>query len=119
MLLITNSAGKRFAVTVIRKGDRYGRDFGIVNDETDRIMGGKGETMVEFWDLSYPHGPVRPESEILGQFTGGRYFARTLREGLAGLSLDGGVSEWSIDAPTMAEVRGWLAGVQARETVWA
>lgn len=66
-----------------------------------------GKPSVEFYDRRYGETPD-------GQFTGGRYFADTLlgldgygrAEG--GLSLDGGIPAWSVDAATMDLVRAWL-----------
>ena len=123
LLLITNSAGREFAVRYVKTGERYGRDFRIVNDETDRM--GNGEPMVEFWDLSNSFDQVDPEVvSVRGQFTGGRYGVDTLLglnqwgSGSGGLCLDGGNADvWSIDAKTMQVVRAWVNGVLGRSPV--
>ena len=79
-----------------------------------------GRTLVEFWDMTYSHGPVAPGAQVYGQFVS-RYFLDTLL-GLdgygstsGGLILDGGIPVWRIDAGTMLEVRGWLRAVYDRE----
>ena len=59
--------------------------------------------MVEVYDRRYPHTEH-------GQFTGGRYFVETLAGSThgAGISLDGGVDDWTLDGPSYALVRAWL-----------
>lgn len=58
---------------------------------------------VEFYDLRHPHTPD-------GQFTGACYYLDTLLEDPTGygLSLYGGVDEWTVDAEAMVIVRTWL-----------
>jgi hypothetical protein len=59
--------------------------------------------LVEFYDLRYGHTPD-------GQFIT-RYDFYTMIEdyrSFAGLNLNGGVPNWSIDGDTMHMVRGWL-----------
>lgn len=121
MLIIKNAPGmqacadKPFAVVIVRPGERYGRDFCLVNEKDAH---GDGSTMVEFWDLDHKHGPVRPGSPVLGQFTGSRYYLSTLLEDGGrtgrGLNLDGGIPAWTVDGLAMDEVGNWLLGVQSR-----
>jgi hypothetical protein len=122
MLIVKNTtatgaaADKSFAVVLVKNGDRYGRDFCLVNRPGEKLSDGR--TLVEFWDLDYTHSPVAPGSQVYGQFVS-RYFLATLledggRRGV-GLNLDGGIPAWSVDGPAMAEVSGWLLGVQDRE----
>ena len=92
---VTNSNGLSFNVRIVRKGDTYGRNNCLTNDD-DR-------SLVEFYDTRYAHTP-------LGQFVS-RYFAFTLLERAGeyvGLNLDGGVPDWTIDADAMDQVRSWL-----------
>jgi hypothetical protein len=72
----------------------------------------KGEkALVEFYDARYPHTEF-------GQFVS-RYYVSTIlgtdgygsAEG--GLSLDGGVPEWTVSANDMDTVRSFLKGVAA------
>jgi hypothetical protein len=124
MLIITNSEGRKFAVVLVKNGDRYGRDFCLTNAPGQSLSDGR--TLVEFWDLTYKHGPVRPDSPVLGQFVS-RYHltvllgidASTWGVTYGGLRLDGGIPEWTIDAGAMLEVRNWLAAVYDRETALA
>jgi hypothetical protein len=57
-----------------------------------------GEPVVEFYDRRYQHTPD-------GQFTGARYYLRTLtadgrRHNAVGLDLHGGVDSWQMDGET-------------------
>lgn len=63
------------------------------------------EATVEFYDRRHAHTPD-------GQFTGGRYLARTLLENQEpnrGLDLAGQEPEWTIDANGMRVVMFWLS----------
>lgn len=90
---LTNANGRVFTVRVVRKGDRYGLDHCLVNESA---------TMVEFYDATYA-GKRGFDRE--GQFVS-RYFVSTLLEDSnrleAGLSLDGGIVEWTIDGEALA-----------------
>ena len=59
------------------------------------------QPLIEFYDRRYPHTQD-------GQFVGARYYVSTIRNGDAGLILDGGIPNWQIDADTMRLVRTWL-----------
>jgi hypothetical protein len=99
MTMITVS---NFNVRVVNKGDKYGRDFCITNE---------GKPLVEFYDARYPHTEF-------GQFVS-RYFVETILgdDGYGpkatGLSLDGGIPEWTVSASDMVTVRNFLKGETA------
>ncbi len=91
-----------FTVRIINKGDKYGLDNCLTNEED--------KPLVEFYDRRYNHTEF-------GQFTGGRYYASTLLGeckfndtdiGKTGLCLDGGIPEWSIDADTCKIIVAWI-----------
>jgi hypothetical protein len=94
MTMITVS---KFNVRVVNKGDKYGRDFCLTNE---------GKPLVEFYDARYPHTEF-------GQFVS-RYYVETILgdDGYgpkdSGLSLDGGIPEWTVSAEDMATVRDYL-----------
>ena len=87
----------KFNVRVVNKGDKYGRDFCLTNE---------GKPLVEFYDARYPHTEF-------GQFVS-RYYVETILgdDGYgpkdSGLSLDGGIPEWTVSAEDMATVRDYL-----------
>ena len=85
---VTNShTGISFNVVVVPKGAAYGAEDCLTNE---------GSLMVEFYDIRYPHTEY-------GQFVS-RYYAKTLlphRGG--GLCLDGGIPNWTLDAPSMTK----------------
>jgi len=107
---VTNSAGIRFTVRIVRSGDRYGAfdedayDFVLVHGEPSRhTTPGKldVEPMIEFYDTRYPFTPF-------GQFVT-RYYASTLAERAdeyVSLMLDGGSSDWFIDGAGLQRVLG-------------
>lgn len=119
MLIVKNAGinGREFAVVLVRNGERYGRDFCLTNAPGEKFS--DGSTLVEFWDLTHHHGPVRPGSAVWGQFTGARYNLATLLENGGyrgvGLRLDGGIAVWTVDGQAMSEVSAWLFGVHDRE----
>lgn len=104
---IKNTAtGIAFTMRLVREGERYGRGMCLTHD--------KPEPLVEFYDSRYPFDRD-PAGEVLGQFTGGRYYAATLLASKnAGLILDGGNADvWSLDPAAFAlareTLRNWLA----------
>jgi hypothetical protein len=92
----------KFNVRVVNTGDKYGRDFCLTNE---------GKPLVEFYDARYPHTEF-------GQFVA-RYYVETILEGDgygpkdSGLSLDGGIPEWTVSASDMVTVRNFLKGETA------
>lgn len=68
-----------------------------------------GAPTVKFYDCRYEHTD-------LGQFVSS-YYAMTLlcRDDGLGLSLDGGIPEWSISGPAMDRVKVWLKDVLMRK----
>ena len=80
---------EKFTVRFVNKGDTYGRDFCLTHDKEDAL--------IEFYDSRYPHTEF-------GQFVS-RYYVKTLRGHTNGLSLDGGIPEWTVSAAGMAQVQ--------------
>ena len=107
---VTNSAGIRFTVRIVRSGDRYGAfdedayDFVLVHGELSRhTTPGKldVEPMIELYDARYPLTPF-------GQLVT-RYYASALVERAdecVSLVLDGGSSSWFIDGAGLQRVLG-------------
>lgn len=86
-----------FNVRILRKGEKYGLKECLTHKEC--------KTLVEFYD--YRH---RNDKEWKrGQFVS-RYYAETLLEHDVnfGLSLDGGIPEWTVSADYMREILAWL-----------
>ena len=94
---VTNDRGIPFNVRVVRQGDRYGLNDKLVHDKPDPL--------IEFYDARYQDDPRF--SPGLGQFVA-RYYYRTLtgqdgygsdlRQGRQGLSLHGGIANWTLTA---------------------
>lgn len=88
----------KFNVRIVRKGDRYGRDYCLTHDED--------KPLVEFYDNRYPHTED-------GQFIS-RYYVETILgtdrygRGTGGLCLDGGVPSWTVSEQDMDTVREYL-----------
>ena len=86
-----------FNVRILRKGEKYGLENCLTHKER--------KPRVEFYD--YRH---RDDKEWKrGQFVS-RYYAETiLKHDLNfGLSLDGGVPEWTVSAESMRDILAWL-----------
>jgi len=110
---ITTTTGRRFAVRVVRRGDRYGHEDCLTHD--------RDLALIEFYDLSYPE-----TFGERGQFVT-RYDADTLLgeraphykpspwtkpQGVTGgLYLDCGVPEWTLDAAAMRDALAYAYGV--------
>ena len=86
-----------FNVRLVNDGEKYGRDLCLTHNEQDPL--------IEFYDARYPHTP-------LGQFVS-RYYARTILETTPerGLSLDGGIPEWSVTSEELTRVRDVIAQI--------
>lgn len=84
------STGKTWAARVIRKGDRYGLDDCLIHD--------KPNSMVEFYDTNN------------GEQFVSRYYTKTIMDiaNGAGLLMDGGTPQWSLDGGSVAIVKEWL-----------
>jgi hypothetical protein len=88
----------KFNVRVVNQGDKYGRDFCLTHNGD--------KPMVEFYDARYPHTEF-------GQFVSRYYFETILGDDgyghkSGGLSLDGGIPEWTVSAQDMDTVRTFL-----------
>lgn len=96
MIKIINDNGRIWAVNIVKKGDKYGRDNCLTHD--------KEEPLIEFYDCRYEHTDY-------GQFVS-RYNLSTLLEHhqapSMGLCLDGGIPDWSINGKAMDRVIAWL-----------
>lgn len=77
----------KFNVRIVSRGDKYGLNFSLTHNED--------MPLVEFYDSRYPHTEY-------GQFVS-RYYLDTIinHEGL-GLSLDAGVTAWTVPAEAMS-----------------
>jgi hypothetical protein len=103
MIDYTNATTARigpWTVRLVLKGERYGRDGVMLNEQT--------MPMVEFYDTEQDKAKFGP----LGQFVA-RYYLDTLLEirqkhpGYA-LALDLGIPRWTVSATHMALVEHWL-----------
>ena len=83
--------GVPFTYKLIKVGDKYGRTNSLINDKED---------MIEFYDYRYKHTDQ-------GQFVS-RYCMSTMGEHLdgdhAGLNLDAGIDDWTIDHNTLFNI---------------
>lgn len=94
-LMITNARGLQFCVRMVFQGDSYGLNNCLTNEQPDAL--------VEFYDTRYPHCEF-------GQFASS-YYASTLLDGSLlqrGLCLDGGVSDWNLDAEATRQALEWV-----------
>lgn len=98
-----NQAGRPFIVRYVPAGSPL---FGGSTDDTRAV--------VEFYDTTQIGRPAA-HGHRAGQFTTGSYTVDTLlgldssSRGAGALALCGGVEAWTIDAPTMADIRAWVA----------
>ena len=105
-IVFNHTTARRFTMRLVQKGDQYGLRMGLTHD--------KAEAMVEFYDLTYNFDKDE-NGEVLGQFTGGRYYVSTfLRAGGSsrGICFDGGTPVWSLDGLGLVDaqciLREWL-----------
>ena len=96
--------GITFLVRIVKHGERYGRNMCLANESH--------RPLVEFYDTRH-NFDTDPAGEMLGQFVS-RYYADTLQEslerrgGVTGLCLNGEVRDWTLNAPAMAVVHGFM-----------
>ena len=95
---ITNKRNIPFNVRLVRQGERYGKDNGLIYADT--------EPAVEFFDARYDFA-VDTDGKVLGQFVS-RYFVSTIYSSKYGVALDGGVPAWVIEEDALAAVQEWL-----------
>lgn len=93
-----DASGRPWAVRIVRKGDRYGRN--LTND---------GGTLIEFWDRKNAgrKSSWGQEFPAEGQFVA-RYYASTLDGHRGALCLDGGEPAWQVGSDAMARVLAWV-----------
>jgi hypothetical protein len=103
------SNGITFCARMVEPGDVYGLNFCLTHP-TESSKHFRDEPMVEFYDTRYRGSRFT----AYGQFVS-RYYVGTLlgtlphsRPVTDGIDLCGGVSDWKIDADTMADVLAWL-----------
>ena len=84
-------SGIPFNVRRVNIDEKYGLN-NCLNNDTANVL-------IEFYDARYQHTPY-------GQFIS-RYYAKTLKDHQGGLSLQGDVPEWQIDAENMKKVVAW------------
>ena len=88
------SGSSKWKVRLVKKGEKYGRDYCITNDK---------DTLVEFYDMD-----VDANSFPIGQFVS-RYNLETLLEGKHnGLCLNGEVKAWYINSECYDLIDRWL-----------
>jgi hypothetical protein len=86
-----------YSVRIVFKGERYGLNEVLIHD--------RKEPLVEFYDARYAHTQY-------GQFVSRYYVSSVLgHPGNYGLSLYGGVPDWTLSAETMQAVKVWLRSV--------
>lgn len=98
---VYNDARTPFNIRLVRKGDAYGLNLGLVHDQD--------EPLVEVFDARYVF--EGDTGDTLGQFVS-RYFLTTFFEGRNGVNLDGGIPAWYLCANShnLAKViiRNWV-----------
>ena len=108
----------RFALRILRKGDRYGsggRSYGSGSrsyGSFDTLTNSHDEPMLEVFDIAQDPDTFGPR----GQFVQ-RYYCEDLLENAHpdGLVLDLGVPEWRISAQGMVRLKVWLLGERSRQ----
>ena len=93
-----------FNVRIVFPGEMYGKDNSIKND---------GGPLVEFYDARHAFDKA-PNGRVLGQFIS-RYDLETMLDAAKeeiGISLDGGIPEWTINAEGMKPVYSALRKLQ-------
>jgi hypothetical protein len=104
------AAGRRFLVTVLRKGDRYGRDDALVYDED--------EPQIEVWDQTWAN---KGGFDDRGQFVS-RYYAFSIaeerRRGM-GIDLVGYEPAWKIDGSAWGSAVSLAKSVTHGEKAWS
>lgn len=89
----------KWKIRVVKKNERHGLNYKIVNNSADSI--------IEFYDMTQDE-----EAFPIGQFVSS-YFWSTLskQEFKAGLSLYGDVKSWTLTAESVNEIINWLKSV--------
>jgi len=93
------TSGIVFNVRILEPGQVYGRNHALENDS--------GRNLIEFYDSRYEFDRDTQDN-VLGQFVS-RYYMETMIDRSKtfanhGLSLDGGVPNWTIDAKGMEDL---------------
>ena len=108
----------KWRVHLVMPGDHYGRGDALTYEPEEAVRHGSGLPLVEFYDMS--QDPVT--------FPGGQFVSRYYMDTLLGtdnlklglpirdmqaLSLDGGVSAWTVSGIDLSNVAAWLDGAHA------
>lgn len=80
---------EKFNVRIVSRGDKYGLNFSLTHNED--------MPLVEFYDSRYPHTEY-------GQFVSRYYLDTIINHEGSGLSLDAGVTAWTVPAEAMSEL---------------
>lgn len=104
----TKAAGKRFLVTVLRRGDHWGLG--------DKLIYDQDEPQIEVWDLSWAG---KSGFDDRGQFVS-RYYAFTVAEMPLGRGIDlvGYEPAWKIDGHAWGSVIALAKSVTYGEKAW-
>lgn len=108
--VFTDSSNRSFNVRFVNKGDKYGRNLCLTNDQD--------EPLVEFYDVRYAHDKDE-NGRVLGQFVS-RYNRSTVLEcaaGNRGINLHGDEPSWRIGADAIVAIGQWLEAVSGLEAV--
>lgn len=89
--------GIPFAVKLVKKGERYGRNHALVNDREDPL--------VEFYDARCAG---KSGFDLEGQFINRYHLTGIANHGDRGLLLDTLVPEWQLSALEMRMVQVWI-----------
>lgn len=97
VIKVVNDKGIPFNVRLLKKGDKYGRNFSLVHDED--------AALVEFYDARQDPSKFTE----YGQFVS-RYYLKTLKEHAKGegLLLDAGIDDWQVSGKNMDKVKNSL-----------
>lgn len=92
-----NDQGIKFRFTIVKTGDKYGRNNCLTND---------GDHMVEVWDMT-PRCTQMVSRYYISTLLGFSQFSNRNCWNY-GLCLDGGVPAWRIPAQQLTHVHHWL-----------
>lgn len=112
MPVFWNESGRPFRVRLVREGERYGRDDGIVHDA--------GDPLVEFYDASQDPAVFGERGQFVSRYCASTLLAadELMLRSRVGLTLQGDVPAWSVDGCVMAQVYRWLKSL-GFDAAWA
>ncbi len=83
----------KWKVRIVKKGEKYGRDYSLVNER---------ETIIEFYDLD-----VNLEKFPIGQFVAS-YYLSDIKDRSEALNLNGVSDKWFITRDSLKDIQEWL-----------